>query len=99
MARSLDSERIVRGGLKGSADIQGIFLGGFFLGIEVKTGRGKQTKQQLAFEKMIKSFGGHYFVVSSADEAERVLDKLASSCYTPTPCKQQALASTTTLEF
>lgn len=56
-------------GLKGSADINGILLGGQSLWLECKTGSGKQTKEQISFEKMINKFGGVYKVVKTSDEA------------------------------
>ncbi len=76
MARALNHDGVVRFGLVGSADILGIYRGGFFLALEVKTGEAEQTKRQLAFEKMIWSFGGHYYVVGSADEASECLDSM-----------------------
>lgn len=59
---------MVRFGLVGSADIIGILKGGTFLAIEVKTGKARQSKQQLAFQKMITDFGGHYLVARSVDD-------------------------------
>jgi hypothetical protein len=60
-------------GLKGSADISGIFTHpqghGLRLEIEVKTGKAIQSKEQLRFEEMILSRGGIYLLVHSADEA------------------------------
>jgi hypothetical protein len=66
----MDGQRIIKYGLVGSADILGI-LGPFgrFLAIEIKTGNAKQSKQQHAFEKMIISRGGLYFVYRSTEEA------------------------------
>lgn len=58
-------ERFVRFGLKGSADILGIARGGIMLAIEVKTGSGKQTTQQLAFQRMVEHYGGIYVLARS----------------------------------
>lgn len=74
VAQSFDSGRIIRFGLKGSADILGIGRGGVLIAIEVKTGSARQSVYQARFEKMIRRFGGLYTVVSSADEAEKWLD-------------------------
>lgn len=70
VGRGIDSDRMIRFGLPGSADIIGIGHGGLFLAIEVKTGSAKQTKEQQAFAAMITMYGGYYTVVSSAAEAE-----------------------------
>lgn len=70
-ARSMDGKRIISFGLKGSPDIVGILANGRWLGLEIKTGSGKQNKDQLNFEAMIRRFNGHYFLVRSAEEAVR----------------------------
>jgi hypothetical protein len=56
-------------GLPGSADILGIVKGGYFIGLECKTGNAKQSEGQKNFEAMIKKFGGHYCVIRSEEEA------------------------------
>lgn len=68
-ARSMDGARIISFGLKGSPDIVGILSNGKWLGLEIKTGSGKQNKDQLNFEAMIRRFNGHYLVVRNAQEA------------------------------
>jgi len=67
---------MIRYGLKGSADIFGIARGGRFIALEIKTGTGKQTKDQLSFEKMITSFGGLYNVVRTLDDVADVIQKI-----------------------
>lgn len=52
---------------KGMADLWGLYNGVHFE-IEIKTGRAKQSKDQKKWEKVVKSLGGHYFVVRSVDE-------------------------------
>ena len=59
----------IRYGLPGSSDIIGILITSKFLALEIKSGNAKQQPNQLAFESMIKRFGGFYFIVRSADEA------------------------------
>lgn len=62
----------IRFGLVGSPDIIGILNVnglGLFLGLEVKVGRDKQSVYQINFEKMVKSFGGLYFVCHSKSDA------------------------------
>jgi len=69
-----DDERVIKFGLKGSADIIGIIGDeknplGRFLAIEVKTGTGKQRPEQKAFQKMILSRGGLYILARSVKDA------------------------------
>lgn len=61
VGRSLNDDRIVRFGLKGSPDIIGLYKG-IFLGVEVKTGNARQTKDQKNFQAMIDRVGGIYIV-------------------------------------
>ena len=71
MAQAFDSERIVKYGLEGSADIIGIIAPrGTFLAIEVKTGTGRQSDAQKRFESMIKKYGGIYIVARSLKDCE-----------------------------
>lgn len=72
MGRDMKSDRVIKFGLKGSSDIIGIYKG-LFLGIEVKTGRGKQSKHQKNFEEMVCSMGGIYVVIRETN-VEQVLD-------------------------
>lgn len=69
--------RIVRFGLKGSADIIGIISpNGKFLAIECKTEKGKQRPEQIAFEKMINKMGGIYILARSVEDVKKELDNL-----------------------
>ena len=55
--------RVIKFGLKGSADILGIIKpSGKLLAIECKTGQAIQSKFQKNFENMILDFGGIYLV-------------------------------------
>lgn len=76
LARALTHAGRVKFGLKGSADILGITSDGRFLAIEVKTGSARQSPHQLAFEGMIKMYGGRYRVIHTAEEACQYLDSL-----------------------
>lgn len=76
--------RLVRYGLPGSADITGIMRrGGRRLEIEVKTATGKQSPQQVLFQRMVEGWGGVYILARSVDEAvigvERALQASGSS--------------------
>lgn len=65
--------RFVRFGLPGQADITGILPGGRRLEIECKTRRGRQSKNQKNFQRMIEKFGGIYILARSAAEVEYAL--------------------------
>ena len=67
--------KLIHYGLKGSADISGIVIGGTRVEMEAKTGRATQQDNQVAFEKMIKKFGGIYFVFHTPQEALDLLLK------------------------
>jgi len=76
VGRSLNSERVIHFGLKGSGDIIGLTCDGKFLGLEVKTGRAIQSKAQKKFQQMIEKFGGRYFVVRSVEEAIQIIEEI-----------------------
>lgn len=63
------NNRLIRYGLKGSADITGILIGGRRLEIEVKTGNAVQAENQIRFAKMIQKYGGYYHVARSVEDA------------------------------
>lgn len=62
-ARSMDGQRIIQYGLKGSADITGILKNGKRLELEIKTGHAVQAKHQENFQRMIEEMGGVYKVI------------------------------------
>jgi len=68
----------VRYGLVGSSDILGVVRGGLFIALEVKTGSGVQSPQQLKFESAVKAWGGRYFVVRSVDHALEFVKRMAA---------------------
>lgn len=70
--------RVIKFGLKGSADILGIIgPSGRFLAIECKTGQAVQSNFQKNFENMVKSLGGIYLVARST---QGVRDFLRETC-------------------
>lgn len=72
LALSFDSERFIKFGLEGSADILGIIAPhGKFLAVEIKTGTGRQSSAQINFQKMITSRGGVYILARSVLDAVR----------------------------
>jgi hypothetical protein len=66
-------------GVPGMPDIGGVLIDGRSLGIEVKTATGRQSSEQIAYQKMMTKFGGLYIVARSADDA---LNQLALEGYT-----------------
>lgn len=67
-------------GLPGQADIQGC-IDGLWVGLEVKTGTGRQRKAQANFQLAIEKAGGVYAVVRSVEEAVAVIERtLATRC-------------------
>lgn len=58
----------------GSADIIGVLAPwGRFVAFEVKTAKGKQRDQQVAWQAAVRSNGGSYYIVRSVDDALRAL--------------------------
>jgi hypothetical protein len=67
---TLKNPRMIRFGLcVGSADIIGVRSDGKFLAIEVKIGKGRQTKEQAAFIEAVRASGGVAGVVRSVEES------------------------------
>jgi len=62
-------------GKKGHPDITGIYKG-IWIGIEIKTGKDKQRKEQKAFEEMITRAGGVYILLTDKKSIESQLKKL-----------------------
>jgi hypothetical protein len=68
------SKRLVTFGVPGTPDICGMVApDGRFLGIECKSATDKQRKAQLAFERMVKAFGGIYILARSVDDVDQRL--------------------------
>lgn len=70
---TMDAERVIRFGLRGSGDISGILMGGSRIEIEDKTKTGRQSKNQKAFQAMIERFGGLYVLARDEDDIERAI--------------------------
>lgn len=69
--RGLNNPRIItRVGVKGRPDIECV-VGpyGRFLGIEVKTGTGRQSEEQGNFQKALEARGAFYVIVRSVNDA------------------------------
>jgi hypothetical protein len=68
-ARSWGSDRAIKLLPPGHPDLTGILANGRWLGLEVKTGTGRQSAPQKNFQAVIERFGGVYLVVRSVAEA------------------------------
>lgn len=74
--KALINGRMVEFGLgKGSSDIIGQLRDGRFLAIEVKTEKGKTTKEQLLFIERVKMWGGVAFIARHPDDVDKELLK------------------------
>jgi hypothetical protein len=71
--------RTVKFGTPGEADIQGILKGGTFIAIEVKTKKGRLSKKQINWGKMILKFGGIYTVARSVEDAVSAVNNAVSA--------------------
>jgi len=65
--------RRVKAGVDGQADLSGIGPGGVRIEIEVKAGRDKMSKSQIAFQAMILNHGGIYIEARDVDECMAAL--------------------------
>lgn len=67
---TLTNARMMTFGLcVGSSDLVGIAPGGRFLAVEVKTPKGRPTKEQLRFIEAVRNAGGIAGIARSVDEA------------------------------
>ena len=58
--------------MRGTPDIIAV-IDGVFTGFEVKTAKGRQSPDQVLFERRCKLHGGRYYVVRSVDEVKKIL--------------------------
>ena len=59
--------------MPGQPDIIAILPGGIFCGIEVKTLKGKQSPDQILFQKRLERAGGVYIVARSIEDVDKLL--------------------------
>ena len=64
------TNRFIRFGLKGCADIIGLTSSGKFLAVECKFRKGKQSDHQKTFQQHIEAHNGMYFLVRGIDDLE-----------------------------
>jgi hypothetical protein len=68
---------------KGIADICVLLRGAQSLWIEIKTDIGKQSPEQIVFEKKVHDMGHFYFVARSAKQAEGIIERLLANVRKP----------------
>jgi hypothetical protein len=73
LSRSPDGRRVTRYGLPGQADIAGV-VRGHHVEIEVKTPTGRQSRQQIRWQRAVERAGGTYVLARSVDEALAALE-------------------------
>ena len=71
---TLTDARMIRFGLAvGSSDIIGISPAGKFLALEVKTSKGRATKEQLRFIEAVNNAGGKAGIARSVEDALKLI--------------------------
>jgi hypothetical protein len=76
LARDVDTGRVVKFGVTGEADLQGVLRvgrSGLAVALEVKTPTGRQSQTQERWEAAWTRRGGFYRVVRSVADAEQAL--------------------------
>ena len=53
-----------------------VIKNGFLIGLEVKTGKGEQSVNQIEIEKEFKKHGAAYYVVRSLDEVIEIIGEM-----------------------
>ena len=61
--------------MRGTPDIIAV-IDGVFTGFEVKTAKGRQSPDQVLFEKRLTNAGGRYFVVRSVSDVKTLLPQI-----------------------
>jgi len=81
--------RFFRSGKPGCPDIvlcltcknsRGIYIG-VFVGMEVKTDKGRQSKTQKDAEKNIISAGGYYYIIRSISDAKKAIKEIREKVF------------------
>ena len=62
--------------IKGVPDIVGLLPNGKFLGVEVKSVKGKMSPEQFIFAKRIRESNGVYILARSAADVDNIVDNL-----------------------
>ena len=69
------SQRVVRFGVPGQADLTGILPDGRRLEIEVKSATGRQSQDQKNYQNLISKFNGVYILARSVKDVYEQLSK------------------------
>lgn len=73
---TIDGQRTIKYGLKGSSDILGITNKGKFLAVEIKIGNDKLRKDQENFKAMIEKNNGLHFIIRCQDDINNMLGNI-----------------------
>lgn len=68
-------DRFFKTGKAGCPDIVCCYKG-YFLGLEIKTQKGKQSNHQKNVQKRIEQNGGKYFIVRDINDVEYILENI-----------------------
>jgi hypothetical protein len=83
VAETSHGTKIRFGLLKGSADLVGIFTRkdgvGQFIAAEIKTPMGRQSEEQVMWEREVIARGGSYVVLRSVEDARAWIDELRNA--------------------
>jgi hypothetical protein len=71
--RGNGSTGYIKNSQKGAPDII-LCKNGLWLGLEIKSPDGKQSPDQKIAEKEIRDAGGHYFLIKTIDEFNKIID-------------------------
>ena len=66
------SGRFIRYGKVGSPDIIAV-IGGKYIGIECKIGKGRQSPSQIEFQEKLENAGGEYWIVRQLEDLEGII--------------------------
>lgn len=75
-AHKTEAGHYVRYGAPGSPDIIGILPNGRFIGVEIKSAKGKQSKDQKIFQRRVEKWNGIYIIARSIDDCEKFIKPL-----------------------
>lgn len=69
--------------LRGQPDITCLVKNGPVIFFEVKKENGRQSESQKTFEKRVKMFGHHYYLVKSVEEVKNVIESVSTREHSP----------------
>lgn len=76
VGKTLDGDRVIKFGLKGSSDIIGLTRQGRFLAVEIKVGDDFMKQDQINFKDTILRNNGYHFEIRCEDDIRFMIDYL-----------------------